>query len=115
VSGFWTQHQAGILGFLTVVLLIALSNLWALRRLGTYPPPSHCPRTSILVPVRNEEDNVGPCARSLLAQDYPDFEVLALDDGSTDGSGAVLAALAGSCFSLPMPTPAITHTHCATG
>lgn len=94
MSGFWTQHQAGIVGFLTVTLLIALSNLWALRRLGDYRLPSHYPRVSVLVPARNEEDNIGPCVRSLLAQDYPDFEGLVLDDGSTDGTGAILAALA---------------------
>ncbi|MCX7682325.1 MAG: glycosyltransferase [Anaerolineae bacterium] len=91
----WLSHQLGILVFLGVLLGIAVSNLLALRRLGTYPLPSQFPRVSILLPARNEETVIEECVRSLLAQDYPDFEVLALDDGSTDGTGDVLAALAG--------------------
>ncbi|MCR4406583.1 MAG: glycosyltransferase [Anaerolineae bacterium] len=89
----WFQHQIGIVVFLGVLLLIALSNLWALRRLGDYPAPSHAPRVSVLIPARNEMEAIGPCLRSLLTQDYPDFEVLVLDDGSTDGTGAVLAKM----------------------
>ena len=48
----------------------------------------------MLVPARNEEANVGSCVGSLLAQDYPDFEVIVLDDQSTDGTCRVLDELA---------------------
>jgi len=46
------------------------------------------PFVSVIVPMRNEEQNVGGCLRSLAAQDYPRdrFEVLAVDGCSTDGS-----------------------------
>jgi chlorobactene glucosyltransferase len=89
------MQQAGILFFLGAVLLVALSNWRALRRLGRtpFPRPSRWPRVSVLVPARNEEDNIGPCVRSLLAQAYPDFEVLVLDDESSDGTAEVLASL----------------------
>ncbi len=94
MTGFWLQHQTGLIGFVLVLLMIALSNLRALRRLGGWPLPLHFPRLSVLVPARNEEENIGPCARSLLSQTYPDFEVLVLDDNSSDGTGQVLASLA---------------------
>ena len=94
MTPFWFQHQLGIATFLGILLLIALGNLLALRRLGTYPLPSRFPRVSVLLPARNEEAVIGDCVRSLLAQDYPDFEVLVLDDSSTDRTGDVLAALA---------------------
>ena len=93
MTGSWFQHQIGIVIFLGVLLLIALSNLRTLRRLSAYPPPPCTPRVSVLIPARDEVETIGPCLRSLLAQDYPDFEVLVLDDGSTDGMGAVLAEL----------------------
>jgi chlorobactene glucosyltransferase len=88
------QHQVSLIAFLTVLLLIALSNLRAWRRLGDYPLPDRFPRLSVLVPARDEEANIGPCVRSLLGQEYPDFEVLVLDDASSDGTGQILAALA---------------------
>ncbi len=89
----WSSHQASLIVFAAVLLLIALSNLRALRRLADWPSPRVFPRVSILVPVRNEEHNVEPCLRSLLAQEYPDFELLVLDDESTDGTSEALAAL----------------------
>ncbi|MCX8066798.1 MAG: glycosyltransferase [Anaerolineae bacterium] len=94
MTPFWFRHQLGIVVFLGILLAIALSNLRTLRRLGTYSLSVRFPRVSVLVPARNEEAVIGDCVRSLLAQDYPDFEVLVLDDGSTDGTGEVLAALA---------------------
>jgi chlorobactene glucosyltransferase len=94
LSDLWAQQLTGPTLFVAVLLLIALSNLWALRRLGNYALPTRWPRVSALVPARNEEANIGPCLRSLLAQEYPDFEVLVLDDHSDDATGRVLADLA---------------------
>jgi chlorobactene glucosyltransferase len=42
------------------------------------------PFVSIIVPARNEEDNIKKCLMSLLSQSYPNFEVIAIDDNSTD-------------------------------
>lgn len=44
------------------------------------------PLVSILVPARNEASNISRCLRSLLAQDYRNFELLLLNDGSTDST-----------------------------
>ena len=87
------QHQIGLVVFLAVLLLIALSNLRAMRRLDEYACPPLFPRFSTLVPARNEEANIGPCVRSLLAQQYPNFQVIVLDDESSDGTWQVMATL----------------------
>ena len=44
------------------------------------------PRLSVVVPVYNVEDFLEPCLDSVLAQTYTDYEVVLVDDGSTDGS-----------------------------
>src|SRR5947207_15445690 len=41
---------------------------------------------SIIVPARNEERNIRRCIESLLGQDYDNFEIIAVDDASTDGT-----------------------------
>ena len=51
------------------------------------------PRVSIVVPARNEERDIGAAVGSLLAQDYPDFEVIVVNDRSTDRTGEILAAM----------------------
>ncbi len=53
------------------------------------------PRISVLLPVRDGLPYLEECLESLAAQTFPDFEVVAVDDGSTDGSRDVLAAWAG--------------------
>src|SRR6266576_557357 len=52
------------------------------------------PLVSIIVPARNEEQNIERCVKSLLEQDYENFEVIVVDDDSTDGTGHVLDELA---------------------
>jgi chlorobactene glucosyltransferase len=53
------------------------------------------PLVSVLVPARNEERRVlRECVRSILAQDYGNFEVVAVNDRSTDSTGPILRALA---------------------
>lgn len=91
----WLSFQYGLAAFVIGLLLIAVGNLKAWRRMNRYPAPARFPRASILVPARNEEDNIEGCVRSLLAQDYPDFEVLVLNDDSGDRTRSILAALDG--------------------
>lgn len=55
------------------------------------------PLVSILVPARNEQQRVlEPCIRSIPAQDYGNFEVIAVDDRSTDNTGTILKTIARS-------------------
>src|SRR5690349_9283492 len=48
------------------------------------------PRVSIIVPARNEEAEIENCLRSLLALDYNNYEVVAVNDRSTDRTGEIM-------------------------
>ncbi len=77
----------------------ALTLLWLARQRFLGPAAGgaggEAPRVSVLVPARNEEGRVlAACVRSILAQDYADFEVVAVNDRSTDATGDVLRRLA---------------------
>jgi glycosyltransferase involved in cell wall biosynthesis len=48
------------------------------------------PRVSIIVPARNEEETIEQCLRSLLALDYENYEVIAVNDRSTDRTGEIM-------------------------
>lgn len=61
----------------------------------TDPPPlAHTPPVSILIPCHNEGDNVLETIAAAMAQRYPDFEVIAINDGSRDDTAEKLNALA---------------------
>jgi glycosyltransferase involved in cell wall biosynthesis len=45
---------------------------------------SRVPDVSIIIPARNEEANIGACLQSLIAQEGPAFEIIVVDDSSTD-------------------------------
>ncbi|NST07596.1 glycosyltransferase, partial [Enterococcus faecalis] len=47
------------------------------------------PKISIIVPVYNVEKYLEKCVRSILAQTFTDFELILVDDGSPDSSGAM--------------------------
>ena len=42
---------------------------------------------SVIIPVYNKTTYIGRCLKSIFSQDFPSFEVIAVDDGSTDASG----------------------------
>ena len=56
-------------------------------------PPANAPLISVCVPARNEERNIRACVEAILEQDYPNFEVIVLEDRSTDGTSDILRSL----------------------
>jgi chlorobactene glucosyltransferase len=52
------------------------------------------PSISVCVPARNEARDIKACLTSLLTQEYPNFEVIAVDDHSTDATGDIIQSLA---------------------
>ncbi len=91
-------------------MVLGIRAFQSAPRISTQPAPPDAPLATILVPARNEEMNIEPCIRSLLGQKYPRFEVVAVDDNSTDRTGEILRALAAAeerlaVLSTP-PTPA---------
>lgn len=98
------EHEASVVVFLAVLAVMSLSNLIGIPRLGAArrrgspgagAPCGATPHVSILVPARNEEKHIADCVRSLLAQDYPAFELLVLDDESDDGTRSALEPFLG--------------------
>jgi|JI7StandDraft_1071085.scaffolds.fasta_scaffold05182_4 glycosyltransferase involved in cell wall biosynthesis len=69
--------------FLLLRFMVATVNYWYPQRLedSTAEPGD---KVSILIPARNEEKNIDKLLRSILNQDYKNYEVLVLDDHSTD-------------------------------
>ncbi len=58
------------------------------------PPGTDAPLVSVCVPARNEERNIRACVESLLAQTYPNLEIIVVDDRSTDATPQILSQLA---------------------
>jgi glycosyltransferase involved in cell wall biosynthesis len=58
--------------------------------------PKNLPRVSIIVPARNEEATIAPVLQQLLSLDYKNYEVIAVDDRSTDRTGEAMDQVAAS-------------------
>lgn len=82
--------------FLAVYLLFCAWDNTQLFEKPSAPGPKRKrePFVSILIPARNEERRIRPCLESLLKQDYPAYEILVLDDRSTDGTFNLVKGLA---------------------
>ncbi len=78
----------------SVIIYLTVNIVYLVRLQPLVKPISNPPRLSVCVPARNEERGVEACLRSLLNQDYPNFEVIAIDDHSTDRTGDIMRNLA---------------------
>jgi chlorobactene glucosyltransferase len=92
----WHMYLIAVTLCLFIFMLNLVLNMRALHKLvnekGRLPEPS--PLISILVPARNEEKDIVPCLESLRRQDYPNYEILVLDDSSSDSTAALVGEIA---------------------
>ena len=91
-----------LLVFLVILIIRYLSLMWLgyLHHIETkiVDPPEESPYeplVTIIVPAFNEEAVIDSAVQSLLELDYPAYEILVVDDGSSDGTAARVAALEG--------------------
>jgi chlorobactene glucosyltransferase len=82
---------AGTILFL-INLILNLRSLRTPDKNSQVPQPA--PLISVLVPARDEEENIRTCLESLQKQDYPNYEILVLDDNSTDNTAAIVNEMA---------------------
>ena len=94
--------------FLYIVYLAIGPGLWILFALGmassrsrmnllnksAEPIPQPSPNVTIIIPAKDEGERIRQCLSSVLAQDYPRFDVLAVDDRSSDATGRVMDEMA---------------------
>src|SRR5437660_7001555 len=97
------SHVLGVVGFYLVLWFRTNPNSRksqpALKSASIFNFAQAGRSVSIIVPARNEEQNIRRCVTSLLEQNYDDYEVIVVDDGSTDGTASILDEIAH------------THTH----
>ena len=101
-----------VLWCLWSLLLLAVAIIWASRHLEisrakrehiplgshSYPgPPAHAPFVSVLIAAKDEEANIGRAVRTMLDQDYPSFELIVIDDRSTDRTAEILDTMQAEC------------------
>ncbi len=92
--------MVALLAFVTLSLLgmscIAMVNLFTFPRLGRASRSDAQPLVSILIPARNEAAVIGQTIRSLITQTYLNFEIIVLDDHSSDGTADISRQAGGS-------------------
>jgi chlorobactene glucosyltransferase len=70
--------------------LLSLANHYEMWRFTHGPEIIDGPLVSVLIPARNEEKNIERCLNSLRNQIYKNYEILVINDNSTDGTGKIL-------------------------
>ncbi len=76
------------------VLFLALHNMHTLRIHSYRADKFSGTMVSVLIPARDEEQNIEACLDSLLAQSYDNYEILVIDDHSTDGTWDIISRYA---------------------
>ncbi len=86
----------GLVGILFAarVALVLLLAAYQRRSMKRRPPaPEYLPQVAVVVPAFNEAVGIERTVRALVASDYPDFEIVVVDDGSTDDTAGIVERL----------------------
>ncbi|MDX2226533.1 MAG: glycosyltransferase [Verrucomicrobiae bacterium] len=94
-GGIMLLYQAGVTLVLAALFLNLLWNLRYFIRPRPQTPPHNAPMISVCIPARNEALRIGNLLRSLSRQDYPNFEVVILNDHSEDDTEKVIESYRG--------------------
>lgn len=91
---FLTAASYGVFAILVLLFIHLLINVLSFRRLSATARESTPtdPFVSLLVPARNEAAHIAMCVRSLLGQHYERFDILVLDDRSSDATASIVTA-----------------------
>ena len=86
--------SAVLLG-VSIAWIFLIKSMWITFRDSPFldkfnPRPHNSPKVSIILPARNEERFIEKCIRSLLEQDYKNYEIVAIDDRSDDNTGNII-------------------------
>lgn len=76
-----------------VVIYLSFNMIYLVRVESDFGELPSYPFISVCVPARNEERGVRACLESLLNQDYPEYEVIVVDDNSTDGTTELVCSM----------------------
>ena len=87
-----------------IVVLLAV-NLRSVRRPRARVWGDQAPLVSVLVPARNEAATIEACLAGIAAQNYPNLEVVVVDDNSDDGTAAIVRGIADSRIRLVAGAP----------
>lgn len=91
--------------YVAFTLFVLIRNWFEFKSLSSFEAfpsgnNSEKPFVSICIPARNEERVIERCVTSALKQTYPNFEVVVLDDNSTDNTAQILEKLSGTVNNL---------------
>jgi cellulose synthase/poly-beta-1,6-N-acetylglucosamine synthase-like glycosyltransferase len=84
----------GLWALFALLMALAYGRMNRLKRPATAMAQS--PSVAILIPAKDEGDGIRGCLQSVLAQDYPNFSIICINDRSTDNTGAIMDELAAS-------------------
>lgn len=92
-----------VINYVLIAILIGVAGAWVFLiksmllsfrntpYLDKFTPKDHKnPKVSVILPARNEEGFIEKCLDSLLDQDYENYEIIAIDDSSTDSTGKII-------------------------
>ena len=88
---FVTTFQLFLIIF--IVTYLSVNMIYLIRIYPVKEELDAYPYISVCVPARNEERDVKKCVESLLNQDYPNFEVIVVDDNSNDNTAKIVCSM----------------------